>query len=40
MVRFYEKELQKTKQEMYRIEKVLRKKVIDGVEHALVKWMD
>ncbi len=36
---FYEKELQKTKQEIYRIEKVLRKKIIDGVEHALVKWM-
>jgi hypothetical protein len=36
---FYENELQKTKQEIYRIEKVLRKKIIDGVEHALVKWM-
>ncbi len=36
---FYEKELQKTNQEIYRIEKVIRKKNIDGVEHALVKWM-
>ena len=36
---FYEKELQKTKQEIYRIEKVLRKKIINGIEHALVKWM-
>ena len=36
---FYEKELQKTKQEIYRIEKVLRKKIINNVGHALVKWM-
>ena len=36
---FYENELQKTKQDIYRIEKVIRKKIIDGVEHALVKWM-
>ena len=36
---FYENELQKTKQDIYRIEKVLRKKIINGVEHALVKWM-
>jgi hypothetical protein len=36
---FYENELQKTKQEIYRIEKVLRKKTINGVQHALVKWM-
>ena len=36
---FYENELQKTKQEIYRIEKVLRKKIINGAEHALVKWM-
>ena len=35
---FYEKELQKSDQEVYRIEKVIRKKKIDGVEHALVKW--
>ena len=35
---FYEKELQKTEQEVYRVEKVIRKKKIDGVEHALVKW--
>jgi hypothetical protein len=36
---FYENELQKTKQEIYRIEKVLRKKIINGVQHALIKWM-
>jgi hypothetical protein len=35
---FYEKELQKTNQEVYRVEKVIRKKKIDGVEHGLVKW--
>jgi len=37
---FYEQELQKTNQETYRIEKVLRKKKINGLEHALVKWME
>ena len=36
---FYEQELQKTDQEVYRIEKVIRKKKIGGVEYALVKWM-
>ena len=39
---FYNEELQKTSQtvdDVYRIEKVIRKKRIDGVEHALVKWM-
>jgi len=35
---FYNEELQKTNQEMFRIEKVIRKRKIDGVEHALVKW--
>src|SRR5437870_1165874 len=35
---FYEQELQKTNQEVYRVEKVLGKKKIDGIEHALVKW--
>src|SRR5207244_10633283 len=35
---FYEQELQKTNQEVYRVEKVLRKKKIDGIEYALVKW--
>jgi len=35
----YEQELQKTNQETYKIEKVLRKKKINGLEHALVKWM-
>jgi len=35
---FYEKELQKSHQEVYRVEKVMRKKKINGVEHALVKW--
>ena len=35
---FYNEELQKTNQEVYRVEKVISKKKIDGVEHALVKW--
>jgi len=36
---FYTEELQHTSQEVYRIEKVLRKKKIDGVEHGFVKWL-
>lgn len=36
---FYTEELQKTNQDLYRIEKVLRRKNIKGVEHALVKWV-
>jgi transposase InsO family protein len=36
---FYTEELQKSKQEVFRIEKVLRKKKINGVEHGLVKWL-
>ena len=36
---FYNEELQKTFQEVYRIEKVLRKKKINGIEHGLVKWI-
>src|SRR6476469_10634612 len=35
---FYTEELQKTTQEEFRVEKVIRKKKIDGVEHGLVKW--
>jgi len=35
---FYEQELQKSDQIVYRVEKVIRKKKIDGVEHGLVKW--
>ena len=35
---FYTEELQKSTQEVYRIEKVIRKKKINGIEHALVKW--
>jgi hypothetical protein len=35
---FYERELQKSKQEVYRVEKVIRKKKINGIDHALVKW--
>jgi len=35
---FYEQELQKASQEVYRVEKVIRKKKINGVEHAFVKW--
>ena len=36
---FYEQELQKTQQEIYRIEAVLKKKKIKGIEHGLVKWL-
>jgi hypothetical protein len=35
---FYQQELQKSIQEIYRVEKVIRKKKINGVENALVKW--
>ena len=36
---FYEQELQKATQDVFRIEKVLRKKTINGVLHGLVKWL-
>ena len=36
---FYTEELQKSKQEVIRIEKVIRKKKINGEEHGLVKWL-
>ena len=36
---FYGEELQKTNQEVYRIEKVIRKKKINGIEHGLIKWL-
>jgi hypothetical protein len=36
---FYTEELQKSRQEVFRIEKIIRKKKINGVEHGLVKWM-
>jgi len=36
---FYTEELQKTNQEVYRIEKIIRKKKINGIEHGLVKWL-
>ena len=36
---FYEQELQKATQDVFRIEKVLRKKTINGVPHGLVKWL-
>jgi hypothetical protein len=36
---FYTEELQKSNQEVFRIEKVIRKKKINGVEHGLVKWL-
>ena len=36
---FYEPELQKTKQEIYRIEKVLKKRTLsNGVREVYVKW--
>jgi transposase InsO family protein len=36
---FYEQELQKTEQEIFRIEKILQKKKIKGRQHGLVKWI-
>ena len=36
---FYTEELQKSEQEVFRIEKIIRKKKINGVEHGYVKWM-
>ena len=36
---FYTEELQKSTQEVFRIEKIIRKKKINGVEHGLVKWL-
>ena len=36
---FYTEELQKSSQEIFRIEKVIRKKKINGIEHGLVKWL-
>jgi hypothetical protein len=36
---FYTEELQKSTQEVFRIEKVIRKKKINGVMHGLVKWL-
>jgi len=36
---FYNEELPKSKQEVFRIEKVIRKKKIKGIEHGLVKWL-
>ena len=35
---FYQPKLQKTNQEIYRIEKVLRKKENNGVKEIYVKW--
>ena len=35
---FYTEELQKTKQEIYRIEKVLKKRKRNGVQEVYVKW--
>jgi len=35
---FYEQELQRASQDVYRVEKVIRKKKINGIDHALVKW--
>jgi len=36
---FYNEELQKASQEVFRIEKVLSKKKINGIEHGFVKWL-
>ena len=35
---FYEQELQKTKQEIYRIEKVIKKRKRNGIQEVYVKW--
>ena len=35
---FYQQELQRSKQDIYRVEKIIRKKKINGIDHALVKW--
>ena len=36
---FYAEELQKSTQEVFRIEKIIRKKKINGIQHGLVKWL-
>ena len=39
---FYNEELQKSvqkEQDVYRVEKIIRKKKINGIEHGLVKWV-
>jgi hypothetical protein len=36
---FYTEELQKSNQEKYRIEKIIKKKTINGVQHGFVKWI-
>jgi len=36
---FYTEELQKSSQDIFRIEKIIRKKKINGVQHGLVKWL-
>jgi hypothetical protein len=36
---FYNEELQKATQEVFRIEKIIRKKKVKGVEYGLVKWL-
>ena len=36
---FYREQLQKTNQEIYRIDRVLRKrKLVDGTQESLVRW--
>ena len=37
---FYEPELQKTDQELFHIEKILRWKVVNGKKFGRVKWKD
>ena len=36
---FYNNELQKSNQEVYRIENIIRKKKVNGVENGLFKWL-
>ena len=36
---FYNEELQKSEQEIFRIEKVFRRKKVKGIQHGFVKWI-
>jgi hypothetical protein len=36
---FYTEELQKSSQEKYRIEKIIKKRTVKGAKQGLVKWI-
>ena len=36
---FYNEELQKATKDVFRIEKIIRKKKVKGIEYGLVKWL-